>query len=161
MLVPKCSNCGWMAISMPYNVRPLKVEELPWSCINPICESKGTLIEPIMTSVPEQSLTTEYWGNPTTNKSCFVCGLAQADDEHINCCIAKLRGERRGFRIMVKKMYEMVPREFQTIAISEGKYERAGGDAECQVCKIKLSEHPEVPGFPTFHQICDHSVVKL
>lgn len=76
--------------------------------------------------------------------------------------IERLEKERRGFQIMARTIFkEMVPREFQTVAISEGQYERAGGDAECPVCRLPLIEHPEIPGFPTFHVICDHRTVKL
>jgi hypothetical protein len=94
--------------------------------------------------------------------ACPVCGNAIVKLDHVQKCVDKLKLARRGFQIMAGTIFkEMVPRDFQTVAIRDGQYERAGGDAECPVCRLPLVEHPEIPGFLTFHIVCDHRTVKL
>jgi hypothetical protein len=65
----------------------------------------------------------------------------------------------RGFQIMARKMIEADP-GFWTKLMEDGKYERAGGDVECPDCRLTYYEHPEVPGFPTFHIICSGAIYK-
>lgn len=77
--------------------------------------------------------------------------------------ISKLKLERRGFQVMARKMMEINDPGFWRSwrsAMAEGKYERAGGDVECQDCRIAYYEHPQLPGFPTFHMICSGEIVK-
>jgi hypothetical protein len=93
--------------------------------------------------------------------ACPVCGDPVVKLDHVQKCVAKLKLERRGFQVMIRHIFELVPREYQTVAIGEGRYERCGGGAECQKCRLPLIEHPEIPGFPTFHVTCDHRTVKL
>lgn len=38
---------------------------------------------------------------------------------------------------------------------------RAGGDALCKVCGLEYLEHPQIPGYPTFHLACTGKVMKL
>jgi len=73
----------------------------------------------------------------------------------------RLKVERRGFQIMARRMLESQNPGFWRAAMEDGKYERAGGDAECQECRQPLVEHPQLPGFPTFHMICRGEIVKL
>ena len=40
-------------------------------------------------------------------------------------------------------------------------FRRAGGDVMCPGCNLTYSSHPGYPDFPTFHVLCDGSVVKL
>lgn len=92
--------------------------------------------------------------------ACPVCGDPTVKLDHVRKCVDKLKLERRGFRLMVKKLlYHKY--EHQTAALREGRYERCGGDAECPICRLPLFEHPEIPALPTFHLLCDHRIVKL
>ncbi len=72
----------------------------------------------------------------------------------------KLKLERRGFQIMAREMFKAIDPGFWRAAIEDGKYERAGGDAECRDCRIVFCEHPQLPGLPTFHMLCNGSIVK-
>lgn len=65
----------------------------------------------------------------------------------------------RGFQIMARKMLEADP-GFWTKLMEDGKYERAGGDVECQNCRMPYFEHPQLPGFPTFHMVCSGAIYK-
>lgn len=69
----------------------------------------------------------------------------------------KLRFQRRGFQIMSRHMMLSTPWK---VAMDEGKYDRAGGDVECQECRQLYMEHPELPGYPTFHMLCCGEIVK-
>jgi hypothetical protein len=40
------------------------------------------------------------------------------------------------------------------------EFERAGGDCLCPTCLLPYRDHPTHPD-PTFHVVCDGSVVKL
>lgn len=74
--------------------------------------------------------------------------------------ISKLRLERRGFQIMARKMAGCIDPVTLRSTLDDGKYERAGGDVECRHCRLVYVEHPELPGFPTFHLICSGEIVK-
>lgn len=74
--------------------------------------------------------------------------------------ISKLRIEKRGFQIMARNMMQGVYPGFWQAAMADGKYERAGGDVECRTCRLVYVEHPELPGWPTFHMICSGDIVK-
>lgn len=71
--------------------------------------------------------------------------------------VRRLRLERRGFQIMSRKMLDQCP---WAPAMEEGKYERASADVECVHCRRTYTEHPQLPGLPTFHMICDGKIVK-
>jgi len=74
--------------------------------------------------------------------------------------ISKLKLERRGFQLMARHMMDGVDPGFWRAAMEDGKYERVGGDAPCPDCRIAYFEHPQLPGFPTFHMICSGDIVK-
>lgn len=75
---------------------------------------------------------------------------------------SKLKLDRRGFQIMSRRIFaDRVPKDVQTAAISDGNYQRAGGDAECSICRLPLIEHPQIPEWATFHVVCDGRTVKL
>jgi hypothetical protein len=74
--------------------------------------------------------------------------------------ISKLRLEKRGFQIMAREMFQGTDPGFWRAAMADGQYERAGGDVECATCRRLYVEHPELPGFPTFHMICSGDIVK-
>lgn len=71
--------------------------------------------------------------------------------------VAKLKLERRGFQVMAR---HMVAHGAGAYAIVCGAYERAGGNAVCPTCRLELMEHPQVNDYPTFHVLCDGSIVK-
>jgi hypothetical protein len=71
----------------------------------------------------------------------------------------KLKLEKRGFQIMTRKVADAMAAPLKQLVL-DGKYERAGGDVECEICRLKYFEHPQVPDLPTFHLICSGSVVK-
>lgn len=101
-------------------------------------------------------------GHTQTGKIlCTICGckvqLPPMEDKAIT---SKLNHDRRGFQIMARKMVEVAGRDFWQKAMEDGKYERAGGDVECPACRQLYFEHPQLPGFPTFHLICSGEVVK-
>jgi len=98
-----------------------------------------------------------------------LCGIAIGDGpcsclvrwiEALQAEADKLKLEKRGFKIMSRKIMEAASLGLGKLAIDEGKYERAGGDAECRYCRLPYLEHPELDGFPTFHLICSGEVVK-
>jgi hypothetical protein len=74
--------------------------------------------------------------------------------------IERLRLERRGFQLMARNMILHADPGFWMAAIEEGKYERAGGDAGCRVCRLAFFEHPQLPNLPTFHMLCNGNIVK-
>lgn len=74
--------------------------------------------------------------------------------------IQKFRLERRGFQIMARNMLQATDPAWWQAAMQDGKYSRAGGDVECTICRLTYVEHPEIPGFPTFHVLCIHDIVK-
>jgi hypothetical protein len=69
----------------------------------------------------------------------------------------KLKTQRRGFQIMARQMIVWTG---WMAKMNEGKYERAGGDVECEKCRQVYYEHPQLPGFPTFHMLCRGEIVK-
>jgi len=71
----------------------------------------------------------------------------------------KLKLEKRGFQIMTRKVADAMATPLKQLVL-DGKYERAGGDVECETCRLRYFEHPQIPDFPTFHLICSGSVVK-
>lgn len=98
-----------------------------------------------------------------------LCGVSIGDGpcsclvrwvEGLQQDVDKLRRERRGFQLMARAMCEGVDPAWWTSLMEEGRYERAAGNAECARCGIVFLDHPEVPGFPTFHMLCDHTIVK-
>lgn len=74
--------------------------------------------------------------------------------------IAKLWVERRGFQLMAIRMFDLTRAELWQGRMEEGKYWRAGGDVECTLCRRPYMEHPELPGFATFHMLCSGEIVK-
>jgi hypothetical protein len=115
--------------------------------------------------------------------NCDTCGIEYRDDvphppavcaEHAGAelkkaqkgldgaleTISKLKLERRGFQIMARKMMDGNDPGFWRAAMEDGKYERVGGNAPCSDCGVVYYEHPELPGFPTFHMICSGDIVK-
>lgn len=72
----------------------------------------------------------------------------------------KLKLEKRGFQLMARQMFQGHDPGFWRAAMEDGKYERAGGDVECETCRLAYLEHPELPGFPTFHMLCSGNIVK-
>lgn len=74
--------------------------------------------------------------------------------------ISRLKLDRRGFQIMARRMMDGNDPGFWQAAMEDGKYERVGGNAECPDCRIAYYEHPQLPGFPTFHMICSGDIVK-
>jgi hypothetical protein len=75
--------------------------------------------------------------------------------------VTALRIERRGYQIMVQKVWLMEPPRIYMDLVVMGLYSRAGGDALCQKCGLKYVEHPQVPDYPTFHVNCNDDVLKL
>lgn len=71
----------------------------------------------------------------------------------------KLKLEKRGFQIMSRKIMDALAGPAKAM-VWDGKYERAGGDVECESCRLKYFEHPQIPELPTFHLICSGKVVK-
>lgn len=89
--------------------------------------------------------------------------MLELKDERIQALEAenqKLKGERRGFQIMARQMMVGIDPGFWKSALQDGKYERASGDVECLVCRLAYYEHPQLPGFPTFHMTCRGEIVK-
>lgn len=70
-----------------------------------------------------------------------------------------LKLEKRSFQIMSRKMADVAADAAKEM-LADGEYERVGGDAECETCRIKFADHPQILGFPTFHLICSGKVVK-
>jgi hypothetical protein len=73
----------------------------------------------------------------------------------------RLRLGRRGFQVMARNMALHADAGFWLSAIEDGKYERAGGDVECELCRQMYIEHPQLEGYPTFHLTCKGEIVKL
>jgi hypothetical protein len=71
----------------------------------------------------------------------------------------KLKLEKRGFQIMTRRVADATAASLKQLVL-DGKYERAGGDVECDTCRLQYFEHPQIPEFPTFHLICSGKVVK-
>ena len=74
--------------------------------------------------------------------------------------VDELKLQRRGFQIMSRKIVDVAGQVLWRSAIQDGDYERVGGDAECQDCRLPYLEHPQIPGLPTFHLTCGGKVVK-
>lgn len=74
--------------------------------------------------------------------------------------IVQLKLDRRGFQIMARKMLATCQPGFWRAMVEDGKFERAGGDAECVTCRLPFFEHPQLPGYPTFHMTCAGEIVK-
>lgn len=95
-----------------------------------------------------------------------LCGIAIGDGP-CSCLVQwieglqkeadKLKLEKRGFQIMSRKMLDQC---LWQPMVEEGKYERAGGDVECPDCRQIYVEHPQLPGFPTFHMLCSGKIIK-
>ncbi len=84
---------------------------------------------------------------------CFKCA---ADHDTLRNALSS----QRGFQIMSRKMLETAGADCWRKLMEAGKYERAGGDVVCPTCRQPFVEHPELPGFPTFHWICRGEIVK-
>lgn len=98
-----------------------------------------------------------------------LCGVSMGDGscsclvhwvEALQAEADKLKLEKRGFQIMSRKIMEATELGLWRLAIPDGNYERVGGDVECRYCRHPYFEHPELPGFPTFHLVCSGDVVK-
>lgn len=98
-----------------------------------------------------------------------LCGVSIGDGpcsclvhwvEALQAEAGKLIFERRRFQVMAREMFKKIDQNSWKAAIEEGKYERVGGDAECSICRLTYLEHPELPGFPTFHLVCNGKIVK-
>lgn len=74
--------------------------------------------------------------------------------------ISRLEVHRRGFQIMARCMFGLAKAALWRDQMEEGKYERAGGDVDCVSCRRLYLEHPELPGFATFHMLCSGQIVK-
>lgn len=70
-----------------------------------------------------------------------------------------LRKKARGYQVMARKMAGMILLE--RLHIDSQDAMRAGGDVECEVCRLPYVEHPEIADLPTFHILCNRKVVKL
>jgi hypothetical protein len=94
--------------------------------------------------------------------SCPACGQPLlVENDHLYNCMKTLALKKRGFQIMARRMAEGVGLYDLLGMIGKGSYERAGGDVDCATCRLPYVEHPEIPGFPTFHVLCNHSIVKI
>jgi hypothetical protein len=89
--------------------------------------------------------------------ACPVCGDPIVKVAHVQKCVDRLKLDRRGFQVMARKMAAQC---LWQPMMDEGKYERAGGDVECPECYQTYVEHPQIPGYPTFHMICRGEIVK-
>ena len=69
------------------------------------------------------------------------------------------RKKARGYQIMSRKMAGMLLLDRLHIDCQEAM--RAGGDVECEDCRLPYFEHPQVADMPTFHILCNRKVVKL
>lgn len=87
--------------------------------------------------------------------SCLVQWVKDLQDE-----ADKLKIEKRGFQLMARSITEKAAFGMWALAMYDGNYERVGGDVECPTCRLPYLEHPELPGYPTFHLICSGEVVK-
>lgn len=74
--------------------------------------------------------------------------------------IQELRISRRGFQIMARAMLLHGNHHKWAAMLEQGRYERAGGDVECKICRQPYFLHPQLPELPTFHLLCDGSIVK-
>lgn len=87
----------------------------------------------------------------------FCVYHARKNFDDLKADVAKLRLERRGFQVMARKMVDHLSWHS---ALENGRYERAGGDVLCKECRVMFSEHPQLPGLPTFHMLCNGDIVK-
>lgn len=62
-----------------------------------------------------------------------------------------------GYRRMARRMASMIDSERYATPLAE--FSRVDGGVLCSDCGIAFVEHPEV-GWPTFHLLCDGTVVK-
>lgn len=74
--------------------------------------------------------------------------------------LQKFQGKVRSCRIMTRNLFEF-GLGYWYAKLNLGEYERASGDAECEKCRLKFSEHPEIDGYPTFVVACDGRILKL
>lgn len=82
---------------------------------------------------------------------------ARYDVTHLVAEVRRLRLEKRGFQVMARKMLDQC---LWQPMMEEGKYERASHDVECPDCRRIYAEHPQLPGFPTFHMLCSGKIIK-
>lgn len=107
----------------------------------------------------------EYSDTPHPPAACAVRAgseLRKAKEALDGCLdtVRKLTIQRRGFKIMASQMAMHADPGFWLSAIEEGKYERAGGDVECKLCRQIYMDHPQLPDLPTFHMLCSGEIVK-
>lgn len=83
------------------------------------------------------------------------------------CCMEEMLGEidrlqlqARRFQVMARRLFRLALSMWK-VKIELGEYSRAAGDAKCSTCGLKLFDHPDVEGFPTFVVTCDGRMWKL
>lgn len=81
------------------------------------------------------------------SEACFECGGLGAAE------CAKLKAERDEALKKIKQLRIMV-RSLGKLIQASDDYDRASGDALCQICGLKLYDHPQVCS-DTLHVGCD------
>jgi len=92
--------------------------------------------------------------------ACPVCEDPTVKLDHVRKCVDRLKLERRGFQIMARNMFGMTPASSWQEKMDQGRYWRASGEAQCQICRQFYALHPELPGLPTLHLLCSGEIVK-
>ena len=62
---------------------------------------------------------------------------------------------------LVRSLSYRKPFSGYMIRVERGDFVRASGDAFCNVCEIKIYDHPSVPGYGWLRMRCDGTLIKI